>query len=75
MTQVLAHSDVSGLTYLASNVSISVISFFKEPYRGATTDGAAGLGIGIAKGTGKLVRGIIFDGVMGGASRYETLFV
>lgn len=33
--QVLAHSDISGITYLASNVGLSVYSFFKEPYKGA----------------------------------------
>jgi hypothetical protein len=45
VTQVLAHSDISGATYLASNVSISVISFFKEPYRGAVADVCIAFGI------------------------------
>jgi hypothetical protein len=33
--QVLAHSDISGITYLASNIGLSVYSFFREPYKGA----------------------------------------
>lgn len=33
--QVLAHSDISGVTYFASNLGLSVSSFFREPYRGA----------------------------------------